>query len=58
MKAIRVHEFGGPAVLKVEKDVPIPHYSETQVRLIIFFTRSVVKKWPWRLYKIAAGFEL
>ena len=31
MKAIRVHEFGGPQVLKVETDVPIPTFSDTQV---------------------------
>lgn len=31
MKAVRVHTFGGPEVLKVESDVPIPVHSETQV---------------------------
>ncbi|XP_046459159.1 quinone oxidoreductase-like isoform X2 [Daphnia pulex] len=31
MKAVRVHSFGGPEVLKVESDVPIPIHSETQV---------------------------
>jgi len=32
MKAVRVHEFGGPQVLKVETDVPVPTYTETQVQ--------------------------
>jgi NADPH:quinone reductase len=31
MKAVRVHEFGGPQVLKVETDVPIPAITDTQV---------------------------
>jgi len=31
MKAVRVHTFGGPEVLKVESDVPIPVHTETQV---------------------------
>lgn len=31
MKAVRVHTFGGPEVLKLEHDVPIPIPSETQV---------------------------
>lgn len=31
MKAVRVHEFGGPQVLKVETDVPVPAFTETQV---------------------------
>ena len=35
MKAIRVHSFGGPEVLKVESDVPIPIHSETQVKKIL-----------------------
>lgn len=33
MKAIRVHEFGGPHVLKVESDVPVPSYSDSQVNI-------------------------
>lgn len=31
MKAIRVHEFGGPQVLKIESNVAIPAYSDSQV---------------------------
>lgn len=31
MKAIRVHEFGGPQVLKVEHDVPVPVHTDSQV---------------------------
>lgn len=31
MKAIRVHEFGGPQVLKVESNVPVPAYGDSQV---------------------------
>uniref|UniRef100_A0A1B6MBM7 Alcohol dehydrogenase-like N-terminal domain-containing protein n=1 Tax=Graphocephala atropunctata TaxID=36148 RepID=A0A1B6MBM7_9HEMI len=31
MKAIRIHSFGGPSVLKVENDVPRPVPSEGQV---------------------------
>ncbi|KAK4019592.1 quinone oxidoreductase isoform X1 [Daphnia magna] len=31
MKAVRVHTFGGPEVLKVETDVPIPVHTESQV---------------------------
>nr|CAH0105055.1 unnamed protein product [Daphnia galeata] len=31
MKAVRVHTFGGPEVLKVESDVPIPVHTESQV---------------------------
>ena len=31
MKAVRVNEFGGPQVLKVESDVAIPEPNETQV---------------------------
>lgn len=33
MRAIRVSEFGGPEVLKLIKDVPVPQASEGQVRL-------------------------
>ena len=32
MKAVYVREFGGPEVLKVETDVPVPTISETQVK--------------------------
>jgi len=31
MKAIRVNEFGGPEVLKVETDIPIPAIADSQV---------------------------
>ncbi|XP_065558832.1 quinone oxidoreductase-like isoform X2 [Artemia franciscana] len=31
MKAVRVNEFGGPNVLRVETDVPVPKHTETQV---------------------------
>ena len=31
MKAIRVHEFGGPQVLKIESNVAIPAFSDSQV---------------------------
>lgn len=31
MKAVRVHEFGGPQVLKVETDVPVPVHTDSQV---------------------------
>ena len=34
MKAIRVHEFGGPQVLKIESNVAIPAFSDSQVYLI------------------------
>ena len=45
MKAVRVHEFGGPQVLKVETDVPIPAITDTQVIylqafLLLFFSRK------------------
>ena len=33
MKAVRVHTFGGPEVLKVESDVPIPVLTESPVSL-------------------------
>ena len=41
MKAIRVHEFGGPHVLKVESDVPVPSYSDSQVN--IYWLVNVLK---------------
>jgi len=31
MKAVRVNEFGGPNVLRVEADVPVPKHTEPQV---------------------------
>lgn len=31
MKAVRVNEFGGPEVLKVETDVPVPSITDSQV---------------------------
>ena len=36
MKAIRVSSFGGPEVLKLVSDVPIPSVSIGQVRINIF----------------------
>ncbi|KAL8613225.1 hypothetical protein ACOMHN_001550 [Nucella lapillus] len=33
MRAIRVHQFGAPEVMKVEKDLPIPVPGDTQVLL-------------------------
>ena len=47
MKAVRVHEFGGPQVLKVETDVPVPSYTESQVTIKTFvaveiFTNSLI----------------
>ena len=38
MKAVRVHEFGGPQVLKVQTDVPVPAINDTQVN----FTTSLL----------------
>ena len=43
MKAVRVHEFGGPQVLKVEEDVPIPVHTDTQVLFIDFITKELFK---------------
>ena len=31
MKAVRIHRFGGPEVLTVERDVPIPQPKDTEV---------------------------
>lgn len=44
MKAVRVNEFGGPQVLKVESDVAIPVPNETQVgeRIILIILRYVI----------------
>ena len=35
MKAIRVAEFGGPEVLKVVRDIPLPKHTKNQVINII-----------------------
>jgi len=32
MRAIRVHKFGGPNVLKLEADVPVPSVAGKEVR--------------------------
>ena len=37
MKAIRVLSFGGPEVLKLVSDVPIPSVSFGQVRILFIF---------------------
>lgn len=46
MKAVRVNEFGGPQVLKVESDVAIPVPNETQVgeRIILIILRYVINQ--------------
>ena len=31
MKAVRVHRFGGPEVLSLEQNVPVPEIRENQV---------------------------
>ena len=31
MKAIRIHKFGGPEVLALERDVPVPQPKDTEV---------------------------
>ncbi len=31
MRAIRVHKFGGPEVLKLDENVPVPAVAEKQV---------------------------
>lgn len=36
MRAIRVTEFGGPQVLKLETNVPVPRPSEDQVYNAVF----------------------
>lgn len=42
MKAVRVNEFGGPQVLKVESDVAIPVPNETQVGQLPIITLGLV----------------
>ena len=32
MNAVRVHQFGGPEVLRLEPGIPVPPITETQVR--------------------------
>jgi NADPH2:quinone reductase len=36
MRAIRVHKFGGPEVLQLDTDVPVPKCGETQVLIKVF----------------------
>ena len=40
MKAVRVHAFGGPEVLKVESDVPIPVHTESQVYCLVICKKN------------------
>lgn len=45
MKAIRVSSFGGPEVLKLVSDVPIPSVSIGQVRIYFYLShKSVITK--------------
>lgn len=39
MRAIVVRNFGGPEVLKVEENVPVPKPDSNQVK---FFTESII----------------
>jgi len=34
MRAIQVHAFGGPEVLKLDIDVPVPAFNRSQVILV------------------------
>ena len=37
MNAVRVHQFGGPEVLRLEPGIPVPPITETQVRFKVTF---------------------
>ena len=37
MRAVRVSRFGGPEVLQVESNVPIPQIKETEVTILLAF---------------------
>ena len=52
MKAIRIHEFGGPEVLKYE-DIPEPHPGpgEIQIRIIA----AGVNPMDWKIRKGLVG---
>lgn len=41
MKAVRVHEFGGPQVLKIETNVPIPVHTDSQVFFLMVFVYHI-----------------
>ena len=34
MRAVQVHAFGGPEVLQLDVDVPIPSFNDSQVILV------------------------
>ena len=40
MTAVRVHRFGGPEVLSLEQNVPLPDLGANQVRICIFGGRG------------------
>lgn len=57
MRAIRVTEFGGPQVLKVETNVPVPRPSEDQVYNTLCFLNIYLKTRPildqcWNFHSI------
>ena len=57
MKAVRVHTFGGPEVLKVESDVPIPVLTESQVSLFFWkFFPFVLKNYVTVVIIFVTGF--
>ncbi len=41
MKAVRVHRFGGPEVLTLEHNVPIPEIRDNQVSVTVNYVASL-----------------
>lgn len=62
MKAVRVHTFGGPEVLKVESDVPIPVHTESQVYIFFylffpFFFKGLCDCYNYFFYWVYIGVD-
>jgi hypothetical protein len=47
MKAVRVHRFGGPEVLTLEHNVPIPEIRDNQVSVTVNYGT-----WPYGIYQL------
>ena len=43
MRAVRVHQFGGPEVLQVEQtDIPIPAAGQVNVKQLLYFVSEIL----------------
>jgi NADPH:quinone reductase-like Zn-dependent oxidoreductase len=53
MKAVRIHEFGGPEVLSYE-DVPMPHPNQSEIRIKVI--AAGVNPVDWKIRKVLSSY--